>query len=158
VVTLARIICEIAIKTSTKPICFANYIMHALMLYEYFFANCSCKGYFSLFFVFYLPYMLALNLCVTKPLTLYHRRYQRHFRYSSKTLTFHQNDVAMINTSDVASGKPIAVSLQCLSNVSAVNPLVACYDFNGIKGEILPYIIRIVPNLHRLTPKTNNKS
>jgi hypothetical protein len=31
----------------------------------------------------------------------------------------------MTNTADVTGGKPIAVLLQCISGVSAINPLVA---------------------------------
>jgi hypothetical protein len=32
------------------------------------------------------------------------------------------------NTADVTGGKPIAVLLQSISGVSAINPLVAFYD------------------------------
>jgi hypothetical protein len=41
----------------------------------------------------------------------------------------------MSNTADVTGGKPIAIYLQSISGVSAVNPLVAFYDFHGRKGE-----------------------
>jgi hypothetical protein len=34
-------------------------------------------------------------------------------------------------------GKPIAVLLQSISGVSAINPLVAFYDINGGKREVL---------------------
>jgi hypothetical protein len=37
----------------------------------------------------------------------------------------------------VAGGKPIAVSSQSISRVSAVKPLVAYYDINGRKKEVL---------------------
>jgi hypothetical protein len=37
----------------------------------------------------------------------------------------------------VAVGKPIAVLLQSISGVSAINPLVACYDIHGGKREVL---------------------
>jgi hypothetical protein len=53
--------------------------------------------------------------------------------------TFHQKLLAMRNTADVTGGKPIAVLLQSVSGVSAINPLVAfttsmeererCYSF-----------------------------
>jgi hypothetical protein len=43
----------------------------------------------------------------------------------------------MRNTADVKGGKPIAISAQSISNVSAVNPLVAFYDIHGRKGEVL---------------------
>jgi hypothetical protein len=43
----------------------------------------------------------------------------------------------MIDTADVTSGKPIAVSLQSISSVSALNPLVAFYDIHGGKREVL---------------------
>jgi hypothetical protein len=37
----------------------------------------------------------------------------------------------MRNTADVTGGKPIAVLLQPISGVSAINPLVAFYDIHG---------------------------
>jgi hypothetical protein len=43
----------------------------------------------------------------------------------------------MTNTADVIGGKPIAVLLQCISDVSAINPLVAFYDIHGGKREVL---------------------
>jgi hypothetical protein len=42
--------------------------------------------------------------------------------------TFYKNELAMRNTVDMTGGKPIAVLLQSLSGVSAINPLVAFYD------------------------------
>jgi hypothetical protein len=39
----------------------------------------------------------------------------------------------MKNTADVTGGKPIAVLLQSISGVSAINPLVAFYDIHGGK-------------------------
>jgi hypothetical protein len=44
----------------------------------------------------------------------------------------------MSNTADVTGGKLIAVLLQSISDVSAINPLVAFYDIHGRKrGAIL---------------------
>jgi hypothetical protein len=43
----------------------------------------------------------------------------------------------MRNTADVTGGKPIAVSSQCISDMSAVNPLAAFYDIHGRKEEVL---------------------
>jgi hypothetical protein len=43
----------------------------------------------------------------------------------------------MRNTADVTGGKPIAVLLQSISGVSAINPLVAFYDIHGAKREVL---------------------
>jgi hypothetical protein len=43
----------------------------------------------------------------------------------------------MRNTADVTGGKPIAVVLQSISGVSAINPLVAFYDIHGGKREVL---------------------
>jgi hypothetical protein len=43
----------------------------------------------------------------------------------------------MRNTADVADGKPIAVLLQSISGVSAINPLVAFYVIHGRKREVL---------------------
>jgi hypothetical protein len=37
----------------------------------------------------------------------------------------------------VTGGKPIAVILQSISGVSAINPLVAFYDIHGGKREVL---------------------
>jgi hypothetical protein len=50
---------------------------------------------------------------------------------------FYQNLLAMRNTADVTGGKPIAVLLQSISGVSAINPLVAFYDIHGGKREVL---------------------
>jgi hypothetical protein len=43
----------------------------------------------------------------------------------------------MRNTADVTGGKLIAVLLQSISGVSAINPLVAFYDIHGGKREVL---------------------
>jgi hypothetical protein len=43
----------------------------------------------------------------------------------------------MRNTADVTGGKPIAVLLQPISGVSAINPIVALYDIHGGKREVL---------------------
>jgi hypothetical protein len=42
----------------------------------------------------------------------------------------------MRNTADVANGKPIAVLLQFISGLSAINPLVTFYDIHGGKTEV----------------------
>jgi hypothetical protein len=47
----------------------------------------------------------------------------------------------MRNTADVTGGKPIAVLLQSISGVSAINPLVALYDIHGGKREVLFYFV-----------------
>jgi hypothetical protein len=43
----------------------------------------------------------------------------------------------MRDTADVTGGKPIAILLQSISGVSAINPLVAFYDIHGGKREVL---------------------
>jgi hypothetical protein len=43
----------------------------------------------------------------------------------------------MRNTADVTGGKHIAVLLQSISGLSAINPLVAFYDLHGGKREVL---------------------
>jgi hypothetical protein len=43
----------------------------------------------------------------------------------------------MRNNVDVTGGKPIAVLLQSISGVSAINPLVAFYVIYGGKREVL---------------------
>jgi hypothetical protein len=42
----------------------------------------------------------------------------------------------MRNTADVTGGKPIAVLLQSISGVSAINLLVAFYDIHGGEREM----------------------
>jgi hypothetical protein len=43
----------------------------------------------------------------------------------------------MWNTADVTGGKPIAVLLQSISGVSAINHLIAFYDIHEGKREVL---------------------
>jgi hypothetical protein len=43
----------------------------------------------------------------------------------------------MRNTADVTGGKPIAVLLQSISGVRAINPLGAFYDIHGGKRGVL---------------------
>jgi hypothetical protein len=43
----------------------------------------------------------------------------------------------MRNTADVTGGKPIAVLLQSISGISAINPLVAFYEHHRRNGEVL---------------------
>jgi hypothetical protein len=43
----------------------------------------------------------------------------------------------MKNTEDLAGGKLIAVLLQAISGVSAINPLVTFYDIHGGKREVI---------------------
>jgi hypothetical protein len=43
----------------------------------------------------------------------------------------------MKNTADVTDGKPIAVLLQSISGASDINPLVAFFDIDGGKREVL---------------------
>jgi hypothetical protein len=45
--------------------------------------------------------------------------------------------LAMNNTADVTGGKHIAVLLQSISGVSAINPLVAFYVIHAGKREVL---------------------
>jgi hypothetical protein len=47
----------------------------------------------------------------------------------------------------VTGGKPIAVLLQSISGVSAINPLVAFYDIHGRKRVVLFFYF--VPNTTR---------
>jgi hypothetical protein len=53
----------------------------------------------------------------------------------------------MRNTADVTGGKPIAILLQSISGISAINPLVAFYDIHGGKREVLFFCF--VPNTTR---------
>jgi hypothetical protein len=45
------------------------------------------------------------------------------------------------NTTDVTGGKTIAVNSQSDSDVSAFNILIAYYDMNGRKGEIIFFVL-----------------
>jgi hypothetical protein len=47
----------------------------------------------------------------------------------------------MTNTADVTNGKPIAVLLQSISGVSAINPLVAFYDTTRKREVQLFYFV-----------------
>jgi hypothetical protein len=79
------------------------------------------------------------------PLMLYPRRGSRgisnipprHPRFTKISL------IAMWlggNTADVTGGKLIAVLLQSISGVSAINPLVAFYNIHGGKREVLYFV------------------
>jgi hypothetical protein len=52
----------------------------------------------------------------------------------------------MRNTADVTGGKPIAVLLQSISGVSAINPLVAFYDIHGGKRRCYSFILSRTPH------------
>jgi hypothetical protein len=52
-------------------------------------------------------------------------------------LTFYQNYLAMRNTADGTGDKPIVVRSQSISDVSAVDPLVALYNIHGRKEDVL---------------------
>jgi hypothetical protein len=56
----------------------------------------------------------------------------------------------MKSTADVTGGKPIAVLLQSISGVSAINPLVAFYDIHGGKREA---ILLFCPGHHSLSAR-----
>jgi hypothetical protein len=45
------------------------------------------------------------------------------------------------NTADVTGGKPIAILLQSISGVSAINPFSRLYDIHGGKREVLIYFV-----------------
>jgi hypothetical protein len=57
----------------------------------------------------------------------------------------------MRNTADVTGGKSIAVLLQSISGVSAINPSVAFYDIDGGKRAVLFFYF--IPDT---TPDTAN--
>jgi hypothetical protein len=52
----------------------------------------------------------------------------------------------MKNTADVTGGKPIAVLLQSISGVSAINPLVAFYDIHGGRERCYTFILSRTPH------------
>jgi hypothetical protein len=49
-------------------------------------------------------------------------------------------------TADVTGGKPIAILLQSISGVSAINPLIAFYDIHGGKREWYSFILSRTPH------------
>jgi hypothetical protein len=53
----------------------------------------------------------------------------------------------LMNTANVTGGKPIAILLQSISGVSAINPLVAFYDIHRGKREVLFFYL--VPDTTR---------
>jgi hypothetical protein len=65
----------------------------------------------------------------------------------AETPTFYQNYLATRNTADVKGGKPIAVLLLSVTDISAINPLVAFYDIHGGKREVLFFYV--VPDTTR---------
>jgi hypothetical protein len=54
--------------------------------------------------------------------------------------------VSVKNTADVTGGKPSAVLLQCISGVTAINPLVAFHDIHGRKREDSSSLFYFVPD------------
>jgi hypothetical protein len=82
----------------------------------------------------------------------YHSRLipKGRLRYSSETLTFYQNDLAMRNTADVTGGKPIAVWLQFILGGDAVNPLIAFCDIHERERVA---ILLFWPGHHARPPK-----
>jgi hypothetical protein len=62
----------------------------------------------------------------------------------------------MRNTADVTGGKPIAVLLQSISGVSAINLLVAFFDIHGGKKEVLFFYF--VPDTTRNTQTFQTQS
>jgi hypothetical protein len=77
-------------------------------------------------------YGVHVTLYTYIPHKLYSRRGSRGI-----SDTFYQNYLAMSNTADVTGGKPIAILSQSISDVNAINPLVAMYDIHGRKREVL---------------------
>jgi hypothetical protein len=71
--------------------------------------------------------------------------------------TFFQNYLAVRNTAEVTGGKPIAVLWQSISDLSAVNPLVAFYDIHGRKGAALFALSRTPHEIeqHNIHPSCN---
>jgi hypothetical protein len=52
----------------------------------------------------------------------------------------------MENTADLTGGKHIAILLQSISGVSAINLLVAFYDIHGGKREVYSFILSRTPH------------
>jgi hypothetical protein len=75
---------------------------------------------------------------ITRHIIIYiHTYHSRFIRDISDIPARHPHFTKTTNTTDVPGGKPIAVWSQSISDVSAVNFLVAFYDIHGRKGEVL---------------------
>jgi hypothetical protein len=65
----------------------------------------------------------------------------------------------MKNTADVTVGKPIAVLLQFISGVSAINPLVAFYDIHeGKRKELFYYFVPVTTRDQNRMQRKNRKN
>jgi hypothetical protein len=80
------------------------------------------------------------------PLTLYPLRGSRNIS-NILAETFYQNVVTMRNTVNVTGGKPVALWLQSISGARAINPIVAFYDIDGRKREVL--LFYLIPDTTR---------
>jgi hypothetical protein len=58
----------------------------------------------------------------------------------------YQNYLARSNTANVTGGKPIAVLLQSISGVSAINRLVAFYDIMEERERCYSFILSRTPH------------
>jgi hypothetical protein len=69
---------------------------------------------------------------------------QRYLRYSFETPKFHQNYLAMRNTADVTSDKPITVWLQSISGVSAIKSFnrLLRHPWKKERGAIFLFCLR----------------
>jgi hypothetical protein len=82
--------------------------------------------------------LILLNIFIYLHICIYHSRYpQRGSRHISDNTSRYQNDLVVKNAADATCGKSIAVWLQSISGVSAVNSLVAFYNIHERKGEVL---------------------
>jgi hypothetical protein len=64
----------------------------------------------------------------------------------------------MRNTADVTGGKPIAVLLQSIAGVSAINPLVAFYDIHEGEREVFFLILSRIPHEFIRYPESITKA
>jgi hypothetical protein len=90
--------------------------------------------------------LLCITICnyilqINKYIHTYHSRFiSEGVAEASQIFLRHTHvlpKLAMRNTADVTGGKPIAVLLQYISGISAINPLLAFYDIHGGKREVL---------------------
>jgi hypothetical protein len=66
--------------------------------------------------------------------------------YSAETITIYQNDSAVRNTADVTGDMPIAILLQSISVVSALNSLVVFYDIHERKVIVYSSVLNTTRN------------
>jgi hypothetical protein len=101
-----------------------------------------------------LTYSILIQLYIHTTHALSLNGQQRHLRYSSRdtrktwvSYPFYQNLLAMRNIADVIGGKSIAVLLQSISGVSAINPLSPFTTSREKRERCYTFILSETPHM-----------